>query len=126
MPMGNDFWSGAFPGLILATTMSVGLLRLVDRPALRHIVWLVPAAHLAGAFVVGPALALTYGAWTRWLPGQAATWAWVAGWALVGVLAAQLSTRASGARHGWCATIAFMSSAMVGILIPVFYQLIAA
>jgi hypothetical protein len=124
--MGNAYWAGCLPGLILATIASIGLARLLQRPGLRHIVWLVPAIHFAGAFGVGPALSLLYGLLTRWQPGGAAAWEWAVGFTLAGALAGALNARAAPDRRKWRVSVFVAEFACIGLLIPAFYLMIAA
>ena len=77
--MSNAYWAGALPGLVMATGLSLAALRLLGQDHIRHILWLVPALHFAGAFVVGPALSLAYGLIVVPAAGDAAPLLWAAG-----------------------------------------------
>lgn len=124
--MGNAYWAGSLPGLILATIASVGLARQLDRPGLRNIVWLAPALHFAGGFIVGPALSLLFAYFTRWLPGGVGTWTWPVGFLLAGGLVGGASSRAASDRRSWRFAILMAEFTTAGVLIPAFYYLIAA
>ena len=124
--MGNAYWAGSLPGLILATISGVGLVRLLDPPGRRHVVWIVPALHFAGAFAVGPALSILFGYVAQWLPGGAGTWAWVIGFPLAGLTVGAIGARAASHRQTWRMATFVVSFTAVGVLIPAFYLLVAA
>jgi hypothetical protein len=123
--MGNMYWAGAFPGLVMATAVSIGLARGLARPALKHIVWLVPLVHFAFALAVGPAVSLLYGLIVVRLAGGWAGWLWLAGALLTfgGIVTARM-TRSTGWLLGpWPATTA-ACILIAGVLVPPFYYLI--
>jgi hypothetical protein len=123
---GNIYWAGAFPGLLLATAVSIGLARGLARPGLKHVLWLVPALHFAFALGVGPAISLVYGLIVIPAFGPWAGWLWLVGsLALLGALLGVRASRATEPRGGpWVATSA-ACLLMAGVLIPPFYHLVA-
>ena len=123
---GNMYWAGAFPGLLLATVVSIGLARGLVRPGLKHILWLVPLLHFAFALGVGPALSLAYGLIVVPAAGGLAGWVWLAGaLAMLGAIMAATATRPADSRGGpWLATTA-ACLLIAGVLIPPFYHIIA-
>jgi hypothetical protein len=124
--MGNMYWAGAFPGLLLATALSIGLVRGLARPGLKHIVWLIPGLHFAFALGLGPLLALAYGLVLVPAAGVWAGWLWLAAsLALFVALLVNRATRAAEARGGpWLGTAA-ACCLLAGVFIPPFYHLIA-
>jgi hypothetical protein len=123
---GNMYWAGAFPGLLLATTVSIGLAWGLARPGLKHILWLVPLLHFAFALGVGPAISLVYGLFVIPLAGWWASWLWIIGsLVLFGAMVAARTSRPLGARRGpWAATAA-ACLLVIGLFVPPFYYLIA-
>ena len=123
---GNMYWAGAFPGLLLATVVSIGLARGLARPGLKHILWLVPLLHFVFALGVGPAISLAYGLIVVPAAGGCAGWLWLMGsLAILGAIIAARATRAAGSRGGpWLVTTA-ACLLVLGVLIPPFYHLIA-
>lgn len=123
--MGNVYWAGALPGLVVATGLSLAALRLLGPTRIRHIVWLVPALHFAGAFAIGPALSIAYGILIVPTAGGSAPLAWVL--ALLGVAAAvgTAAWRGGGARRGAWAATCFGIPALAAILIPIAFHVIA-
>jgi hypothetical protein len=123
--MGNMYWAGAFPGLVMATAVSIGLARGLARPGLKHILWLVPLLHFAFALAVGPAISLAYGLIVVPAAGGWAGWLWLAA-ALVmfGAMVVARATRAAGWLLGpWPSTTA-ACLLIAGLLVPPFYYLI--
>jgi hypothetical protein len=125
--MGNVYWAGALPGLLLATAVSVGLALSLDRAHLRHVLWLVPALHFSGAFALGPALSLTYDLLVVTALGPAAPWAWLGGSVIVvGVVPAlwarrgKLPARKSNATLVTCIIAALIVGAIVPALVALF------
>ncbi len=123
---GNMYWAGAFPGLLMATVISVGLAKGLARPGLKHIVWLVPSLHFAFALVGGPVISLAYGLIVVPAAGILAGWVWLAGCLVIagGMLALKRSGASGPAKGPWPATAA-ICFLLAGTLIPPFYQLIA-
>lgn len=124
---GNMYWAGAFPGLLLATMVSLGLAKGLARPSLKHILWLVPLLHFAFALGVGPAISLAYGLIVVPAAGGLAGWVWLAGaLVILGATLAAKATRAAGSRGGpWMAPFA-ACLLVIGVLVPPFYHLIAS
>jgi hypothetical protein len=125
--MGNMYWAGAFPGLVMATAVSIGLARGLARPGLKHILWQVPLLHFAFALAVGPAISLAYGLVLVPATGGWAGWLWLAAaLAMFGAIAAARATRAAGRPPGpWAATAA-ACLLVAGLLVPPFYYLIVS
>ncbi len=124
--MGNAYWAGAFPGLLMATVVSVGLARGLTRPGLKHIVWLVPLLHFVFALAVGPAVSLAYGLIIVPAAGALAGWLWLAGCLVAagGLLAASRLGVFLPRAGPWPVTVA-VCLILAGVLIPPFYQIIA-
>ena len=123
--MGNAYWAGALPGLIMATVLSLAALRLLDRRHVRHILWLVPALHFAGAFLVGPALSLAYARLVIPAAGQSAPISWAAALILAGGMLAALAWLRGGAARAWAAATCAVIPTLAAILVPFSYHLIA-
>jgi hypothetical protein len=123
---GNIYWAGAFPGLLLATAVSIGLARGLARPGLKHVLWLVPALHFAFSLAVGPAISLVYGLIVVPAAGPWAGWLWLVGsLAMLGAILVLRATRPPGSRGSpWVATFA-ACLLIAGVLIPPFYHVIA-
>ena len=123
--MGNAYWAGALPGLLMATGVSFAALRLLGPRHIKHIVWLVPALHFGGAFIVGPALSLAYGRIFIPAAGTAAPLAWVVTLLAAGAALGARAWVAGGESRTVRAAAWTAIPALAAVLIPVAYHLIA-
>jgi hypothetical protein len=123
--MGDMYWAGAFPGLVMATAVSIGLAGGLARPGLKHIIWLVPLLHFAFALAVGPAVSLTYGLFVVPAAGGWAGWLWLAGTLLIfGAVVAARITRSTRWLLGPGPATTAACILIAGVLVPPFYYLI--
>jgi len=89
-----------------------------------NVLWLVPGLHLAGAFILGPALTLAYGLVLLPLATVMAPWLWIGGASVLGLALGPVVWRLARRRRGtWMGVMAGI--VMIGgwLLVPLYHLL---